>query len=148
METRFVEQINSTRFGLLQKFPMILSIGLTIYLGRKLTRVHNLLISHSQYIRIDTNAKKTYNSLTIVQLVFHMLNLASVFACSLLTGYQYIRCFKRRYLEPISFEDDLIQSYLPEIRKYRSVHWPDSQLCYFKRIQKSNSSFKSSSTAA
>ena len=98
---------------------MVLSVGLTVYFGRKLTRVHNKLISHTQYIRIDTTAKKTYNSLTIIQLVFYMLNLASVFGSAMLTGYQYGRCFKRRYFEPVQFEEDLIHAYLSDIRKYR-----------------------------
>lgn len=48
-----------------------------------------------------------------------VLNLASCGAGVLLTGFQYGKCVKRRYLEPIEFERELLTEHLDDIRKYR-----------------------------
>lgn len=49
-----------------------------------------------------------YNSLQIVNFIVLAINLASVSAGTLLCGYQYGMCLKRRYLEPIEVEQQLI----------------------------------------
>lgn len=49
-----------------------------------------------------------------------IMNLASAFAGTLLCSFQYFRCVKRRYLEPIEFERDLMSEYLEDIRKYKA----------------------------
>lgn len=119
IEMRFLEQINSTRAGLLQKFPLFILMGTSVFLARRLNRVHTQLLTHGQYLRIDTSGKKIYNSLAIVGMIAVMLNFASAFAGFLLCSVQYVRCVKRRYFEPIEFEKELIGQYLDDIRKYR-----------------------------
>jgi hypothetical protein len=47
IETRFLEQVNSTRVGLIQKFPMIMFSCLSIYLARRLVVTHTQLLTHS-----------------------------------------------------------------------------------------------------
>ena len=119
IETRFLEQTNTIRVGLLQKVPFALCGVLGFWLTKKVRLQHATMISKGMYIRADSTGKKVNNSLQVVSLILMLINLASLGAGFCLCGFQYAKSLKRRYFTPIEFEEQLIRKHLDEIRLYR-----------------------------
>lgn len=51
-EMQFVEQIASNRAALLQKVPLILFCGMTLWYGRRLRFSHDNLVTRLSYVRV------------------------------------------------------------------------------------------------
>ena len=118
-ERKFIEQISHNRLGLLYKVPGIFFMAASAFFTRRVILLRNQLVPRLLYLRTNDKQLQIYNVLVIFQLGLYGINLASSLTGVAICGYVYGGALKRRYLEPIPSERDLISKNLDIIKKYR-----------------------------
>ena len=118
-ERKFIEQISHNRLGLLYKVPAIVFLAASAFFTRRVILLRNSLVPNTLYLRTNSKPLQIYNVLVIFKLGLYGINLASSMTGVAICSYIYAGAFKRRYLEPIPSERELINKNLDIIKKYR-----------------------------
>ena len=122
-EQEFLEKTVISRKQLLYKFPLfgcLATLGFQVRTLRNMGAMKGKIYQPGKwYLLPNTKAKKSYNSLVVLNLGLIIINLATILVGTSLCAYQYGLGIKMKYLTPIENERELIQHRIEEIWKYQ-----------------------------